>query len=76
MSAGFIFNWTQGDLAGRIRVTNDPVHTNRDAAFRLSACSPALQTFLQNHDTPPSVNVTFDLSGPPNNLRATNVDSP
>ena len=76
MSAGFVFNWTQGDLAGKIRVTNDPVHTNRDAAFRLSACSPALQSFLQNNDTPPSVNVTFDLFTVGNTLRARNVDSP
>lgn len=75
MSAGFIFNWQPGNFAGQIRVTNDAANTNRDAAFRLSACSDRLRTFLQRADAPSSVSVTFTLSGPANNLRATNVDS-
>lgn len=75
MSAGFIFNWTAGDLAGRIRVTSDPIHTNEPAAFRLSDCSPSLQSFLQSHSTPPSVTVTFDLFTVQDTLRARNVDS-
>jgi len=76
MSGGFIFDWTHTDLAGRIHVTNDPIHVNQDAAFGLSSCSPALQNFLRTHDSPPSpsVQVTFDLFMQNGQLFARNID--
>jgi hypothetical protein len=74
MSAGFIFNWRQFEVAGTIRVTDDPQHMGDDATFRLSSCSASLRTFLQTHDTD-SLSVTFDLLEDLNGLRARNVQS-
>jgi hypothetical protein len=76
MSGGFIFDWTHTDLAGRIHVTEDSIHEDEDAAFRLSSCSPALQNFLRTHDSPPSpsIQVSFDLFIEEGNLVARNID--
>ncbi len=72
MTAGFIFNWKRGDLAGRIRITSG-LHDGDQAAFRLSACSPELRSFLRTNNAP-SLSVTFDLIETPADLRARNVN--
>lgn len=76
MSAGFIFNWTRTDVAGRIHVTQDPNHEDEDAAFAITACSSGLQAFLSSHDSPPgpSIQVSCDLFTQGGHLFARNID--
>lgn len=77
MSQGFIFNWRRTDQGGQIHVTNDIVHTGRNASFGIGGCSPALRGFLATHDSPPTapIQVSFDLfTDARNNLFAVNID--